>query len=45
MAKMVHLWFAQANILCTHLEKAGYKIKQSEWDAYFDWYLQAYRRG
>ena len=31
--------------LHTPLEKAGCKIKQTEWNVYFDWYLGASKRG
>ena len=31
--------------LCTQLEKSSHKIKQTEWNAYFDWYLEASKRG
>ena len=27
------------------LEKASHKIKQTKWNAYFDWYLEASKRG
>ena len=30
---------------CAQLEKAGHKFKQTEWNAYFDWYLEDSKRG
>ena len=31
--------------LHTQLEKASHKSKQTKWNAYFDWYLEASKRG
>ena len=46
MAKMGFFGHSNTGFFgCTQLEKAGYKIKQTEWNAHFDWYLEASKRG
>ena len=41
----VLLIFQKLLFLHAQLKKAGRKIKQTEWNAYFDWYLEASKRG
>lgn len=40
MAKLGFFLYSKIDILLAQLEKAGHKIKQAEWKAYFEWYLE-----
>ena len=45
MAKLGFFSHSKTDFLHTQSEKAGYKIKQTEWNTCFDWYLEASKRG
>ena len=45
MAKLGLFSHSKTDFLHTQSEKDSHKIKQTEWNAYFDWYLEASKRG
>ena len=45
MAKLGFFDILSLIFLHAQLETASHKIKQSEWNAYFDWYLGSSKRG
>ena len=45
MAKLGFFNILNLIFLHAQLETASHKIKQSEWNAYFDWYLGSSKRG
>ena len=45
MAKLGCIDIPEMTFLYAELEKAGHKIKQTEWNAYFDWYPEVSKRG
>jgi hypothetical protein len=45
MAKLGFFSHSKTDFLHTQSEKASRKIKQTEWNAYFDWYLEASKSG
>ena len=45
MAKLGLFSHSKTDFLHTQSEKDSHKIKQTEWNAYFDWYLEASKKG
>ena len=41
MTKLEFFCYSKINIYGHTVRKAGHKVKQTEWNAYFDWYLEA----
>ena len=41
MTKLEFFWYSKINIYGHTVRKSWPKVKQTEWNAYFDWYLEA----